>query len=141
MTKLSAELYKLWYAGKVELPTVAATYGEAAQQLHVTGLDDAGAFSGGQGSGTFGGSWAAMRNMFQDQVLCTTAENLTDTGAALTAIALDYAKADGQTGDDLQTSIDGLADSGLDQPPVYVPEPPRHTDPHPEEYPPYGPGI
>lgn len=133
MTDLAAELFKLWRAGEVALPTVAAVYGETAQAIHATSASD-GAFSGGQGSGSFAGAWANMRALFQDQVLGVTANNLVDIGDALKIIATNYSQDDSATADAFEESIKNLPYSGLDQPPPYIPRPPAHDEPPPINY-------
>jgi len=96
-TGFGADLYKLWRVGRDNLPTVAAIYAQACNDLAATQSGLPAAFAG---SAPFGGAdtlqaWADLRDAVQG-ILADTATGLELAGEALCTAADAYARADAQ---------------------------------------------
>ncbi|ADD44553.1 hypothetical protein [Stackebrandtia nassauensis] len=159
---LSADVTNLYTAGRTFLPQAAEKYGEGAQEIHKTGQLDESAFrrdkvtnadgtrkphwtddprNGGKDQfttvsdlGRMQPQWSELRNMLQDQVLVVTRNSLVRAGSALCQIAEHYAATDGEARDALEkvrANLNTTSDPTY-RPPSYIPEAPRHDDPHPE---------
>lgn len=132
---VAAELYDLWKAGAVSLPTVGDIYTRAAHGTYDTGEggkdekafereSDAGLFDlNGQMKdamfplGTVYPVWSELRDTL-NTVLAKSATNLYDTGDALVELGEDLAAKDKGTKDDLEDLKRKHLDSAeLDQPP------------------------
>ena len=120
-TDLGADLYRLWQAGRDNLPSVAKVFADANN--HVASTSSAGATpfirSAEFGSGATGPiypAWTALRDQLQT-ILGRTADNLEQTGQALCLAATEYAKTDIDAANELSRQ---KTDNG-DPAPVTVP--------------------
>lgn len=135
-------LEELWRVGAVNLPNVAVQYSEAAIEVHKCGLSDNQLFNRSEGGmSPLSKVFIPMRNEFQDKVLVKTQTSLQNAGTVVCKIADSFATTDFLTADKLneysvyKEDINDGKYGEDDQPPSYIPSPPKSTDPHPEEQP------
>jgi hypothetical protein len=135
------DLTDLWRMGAVLLPTVAIQYSTMATELHKTATNEGPAFSrSGGGMGPLHEAWTGLRDTMQDRIAVKTHSNLTTAGEALKKIAEGYATTDYLSADQLDEFNSEIANASNDpvfEPPVYVPDAPSTSDPHPEDNPDY----
>lgn len=134
------DLWDLWTAGSNHMQHMSGHYAEASQALHKTALNDTHAFNG-EFTGEVSAAFSNLRNLFQDQILAQTANNLSEAGNALATIATEFASVDSDNRsalderiEEVETGIDrdGVPIDDIDRPPSHVPDPHESGDDHPE---------
>jgi hypothetical protein len=103
---LGVDLYHLWLAGTDNLPSVAAEYVVARNEVASTDIGLIGAFRRHErfGGGPYGpahAGWTALRDELRT-ILAETAENLDLTGEALRLAASGYARTDSAAAAELE---------------------------------------
>lgn len=121
--------YQIWCAGNQILPELASTYVSVTTMVHASrgAVDEAFAkgWSGTGGLPTMYAAWDLLRTTFQD-ALAKTAENLVETGVALTEFAEDLSATDAQGAAEIEQAQAELAETGA--PPVIVGKPHYSSD-------------
>jgi hypothetical protein len=140
-----ADLYQLYYAGRVKLPDIAFRYYELTSGLHETQGTSIAAFAKVGGREPAHQLWMDLRDELQD-VLRTSSINFADTGEALVDIADRYSRTDDEAADALAAELDRSSGEIADElaelsedfqtDPVDVPTPPA-----PAEYTPSPAGV
>ncbi|WBB96026.1 hypothetical protein O7543_25240 [Solwaraspora sp. WMMA2080] len=97
-SRLGADLYGLWRAGRDNLPTVAAVYSAAGDALDAAAVGVAGAFvrSGNLPGVPYGPAyqpWVELHNILA-KICHDTADNIEATADALCVATVEYARAD-----------------------------------------------
>lgn len=144
---MSVNLYQLWRAGTLRLPSVAVEYADSATSINTTRTTRAAALSGVEFiHGGFVERWSGLFDVVQDK-LAQARDDLVDTGATLVSIAEEYSKTDDGNAvlihdsaanlqEDLMLQIAQSQQNGnLDDVPSYVPQAPTSdsTLPSPED--------
>lgn len=107
-------LKSLYRTGKVTLPVGAASYSEVAQAVHATSSNEGAVFGGPLGTSPVQAQWTALRDLFQDQVVVRTQQNIVKSGEVLAKIAIHFGEQDGQNKTELDKYRENL-DQGKDE--------------------------
>lgn len=139
-----ADLYQLYYAGRVRLPEIAFRYYELTTALHDTQTTSGAAFASLTERQPAHQAWLDLRDELQE-VFRRSSINFADTGKALVEIADRYSRTDADAAEALATKLnehsteitERLADlsAEFECDPTDVPEPPAPTGPPPPPHP------
>jgi hypothetical protein len=132
-----ADLYQLYYAGRVKLPEIAFRYYELTTGLHETQGTGGAAFAKVSGREPAHLLWIGLRDELQE-IFRESSINFDDTGEALVDIANRYSRTDDEAAEALAAQLDEHAGEIADEleklttdfqvDPVDVPEPPAPGD-------------